>query len=351
MKEVEHDGGKEPSVVLFPLSYSESSQSGLPREIRISAKQRLANLPMKTSQPVQASTIDEIATLRRRLEQIKERRAVQRERTLELQRNEEHVMDGNPYPTPARHPRSHQINPSQQPGATTSPDGRRPSLTSETAGETIDTSLTSSTVSMLHPRRLFCSTYKPKSSDHIARRIYYSDEEAPNPRNPRRETTPPENPLSDPEGEVSMNLLESLVCVRPSPDDPLDLKVCGGRLSESRMNYGSSTDSRSEHFDPYQSRGNFKPDEAEMTLRDIPRGRAYSLVGEEEKTTAMTDERRFKSCMPISKRFPTWYDRPDAIQTNHSDIHSRVMELVYYSKDPNPSLDEQMKICSRRSFD
>lgn len=330
---------EEPRIFLFPLSFSSVSASGLPREFRHSALEPVGNLPMSSPQKVEPSPYDEIAELRRRLEDIKRRRVEQRERTLALQRQEEQIEEvAN---VPIREPFPHQPRPevtksnnmAQQELAAPAVTRRRPSISSETAGETIDISMTSSAPPMLHPKRLFCFGFKAKTARPLVRQLAPQDRsQSPKPTRP----TPPPCPENE---EAGVTKLDSLVCVRENPEDPPDVSLCGGRQPDK----ATEKNHREECFDPYQSRGNFRGTENPTDhLAHVPRGRARSVIGEEEDVSTLMDVVPSKSCMP--RRAPAWYERPDTIETDRSDLEARVMELVFYANDPHESFDTLMQL-------
>lgn len=221
-------------------------------------------------------------------------------------------------------------------------------MSSQTAGETIDTSLESSannaSLLSLHPRRFFCSTYKAKNEAAAA---------AASRKEKRSRTTRPAISAPPDEGEVSTNLLDSLVCLRSNEDDRgLDLIFCSEREREENT-VNSYRQAREEGFDPYQSRGAFmRQGETEKRWEEtVPRGRACSVVvGEEESLSTYQDVAITKSCLP--QRAPAWYERPDAIRTDSSDnVNARVMEMVFYSNHPSGQFDTRHRLQGARFAD
>jgi hypothetical protein len=234
----------------------------------------------------------EIMELKRRLKEIKEKRAQQRQEYNRI--NGVVPVADNPNPT-AKGNRN-----------------RAMSTSSQTADETV---LSIPSVSPLNqswnPRRLLCSTYKPPKPVPVIHSTYRITQ--------RKSSKPPESSLQTNTGTTSLDRLDQLVCSKPNNapvNNNYDFQRYSSLADMSTWNPALDTPQRSQALE-----------------HTVPRGKAYSEIYSDASESIPLMPSR--SCISIQRETP-WYVRPNLTEVI-PDASAQVMNVVFYTQEEEES--------------
>ena len=286
-------------------------------EIPHKAPRHVRSVPSATA-TVEGSNSSEIEDLKRRLQHIKIRRAMQREHTQSIQQELKEMEMFSVF--------------SGKNSILKPPEVLTNGMVEEAPASAFESSCdrTHGARTVLNPKRLLCSTYKardvtPSPTRERVQSAKQSSSESHS-MNVIRDLSSRTNPR---DGKVFVNpdrLLDPLFCVSRADEDE-------NIIPRERKSAGDIQEHTS-GFDPYYS----QPSIGSLGTF-CATGSANSAVGD-EGINCLRGVVPSKTCVP--RRLPAWYQRPDSIATDASH-EAHIMHVVFYQRE-NSSLTDRHDI-------